>query len=110
MIALPPLLAGAVHETVAWALPGTALTESGAEGAVGFGTTAFEGDELKPSPTVLRANTVNVYVVAAAKPVSIAVVVGAVIVVVMFPGLEMTTYSVMALPPLIDGAVHCTVA
>ena len=61
MIALPPLLAGAVQLTVADALPAVAVTPVGAPGAVGaLGVTALDGDEAGPVPFALVADTVKV--------------------------------------------------
>jgi hypothetical protein len=54
-------LAGAVHETVAAALPAVAVTPVGAAGAVGaVGVTALDGLEAGPVPTALVAVTVKV--------------------------------------------------
>ena len=61
MIALPPLLAGAVQLTVAWAVPATALTLVGDPGAVGaLGVTELDGDEGLLVPIALVAVTVRV--------------------------------------------------
>jgi len=60
VIALPPL-AGAVHDTVAWALPAVATTLPGAAGAVGAtGVTAAEAAESGPVPIAFVALTRNV--------------------------------------------------
>jgi hypothetical protein len=55
---LPPL-AGAVHEIVAEALPGTALTAVGAAGGPA-GVTGPEAGEGFPVPLALEALTVKV--------------------------------------------------
>ena len=68
MIALPPLLLGAVKLTVACALPRVAVTPVGAPGTVA-GVTALDGDEAAPAPTALLAVTVKVYAVPFARPV-----------------------------------------
>jgi hypothetical protein len=60
VIDLPPLLAGAVHETAAEALPGVADTDVGAPGAVA-GVTAELGADGALVPAVFVAVTVNVY-------------------------------------------------
>jgi hypothetical protein len=61
VIGAPPLDAGAVHDTVANALPGTAATAVGAPGAVGaVGVTAVDGADAGPGPTTFVATTVNV--------------------------------------------------
>ena len=77
MIGLPPL-AGAVHVTVALALPAAALTPVGAEGAVCVpaGVTAFEAEEGGPVPIALVAATVNVYVVPLTRPLIATLVAG----------------------------------
>jgi hypothetical protein len=59
VIALPPVLAGAVHDTVAWPLPEVAVAPVGAPGGA-LGVTGVVGDEAGPSPTALNATTVNV--------------------------------------------------
>ena len=59
MMALPPLLAGAVHETTAEALPAVAATPVGAPGAVA-GVTAVEGVDATPVPIAFVAFTVKV--------------------------------------------------
>ena len=59
MIALPPLLAGAVKVTLAWALPAVAVPMVGAPGVVA-GVTLFDAAEAAPVPTALVAVTVNV--------------------------------------------------
>jgi len=57
----PPLLAGAVQETFAFAFPGVALTLVGAPGAVeALGVTAAEGADADEVPVALVAVTVNV--------------------------------------------------
>ena len=61
VIAAPPFDAGAVNATVAWPLPGVAVTPVGAPGATGAaGTTAFDAAEGALFPTELCAVTVNV--------------------------------------------------
>jgi hypothetical protein len=57
VIGLPPS-DGAVQETVADALPATAITEVGHEGTVA-GTTPLEGLEADPEPTELAAVTLK---------------------------------------------------
>ena len=58
-MAAPPLLAGAVHETVAEALPATPVTLVGAPGTVA-GVTDAEAAEAAPIPALLVAFTVKV--------------------------------------------------
>ena len=59
VIALPPLLAGAAHETLAWVLPAVAVTPVGALGTVD-GVTAVDGLDAGPVPLALAALTVKV--------------------------------------------------
>ncbi len=58
-MAEPPLLAGAVQDTVACALPAVALGAVGAPGTVLGVTEALAGDSLE-SPMAFVAITVNV--------------------------------------------------
>jgi hypothetical protein len=61
VIALPPLLLGAVQLTSAWLVAGLAVTFEGAVGGFAVnGVTAFEGADAAPVPTALVALTVNV--------------------------------------------------
>jgi hypothetical protein len=64
--------AGAVHKTVAWALPAVAVTAVGALGTV-LGVTLFEGAEAAPLPIAFAAVTVKVYAVPLVKPPTVAV-------------------------------------
>ncbi len=59
VMALPPLLAGAVNVTVAWASPAVAAPMVGAPGTVA-GVTLLEAVEAAPWPMALVAFTVNV--------------------------------------------------
>jgi hypothetical protein len=59
VIALPPLLTGAVKVTLACALPPVAVTAVGAPGTVA-GVTLFDGADAGPEPAVFVATTVNV--------------------------------------------------
>jgi hypothetical protein len=61
VIALPPLLLGAVQLTSAWLVAGLAVTFEGAVGGfVVNGVTALDGADAAPVPTALVALTVNV--------------------------------------------------
>jgi hypothetical protein len=75
VIAEPPVVAGAVQFTVAWPLPGVALTFVGADGAVGavgaVGMTAFDTLLGGPAATAFVATTVNVYDVPFVRPVTV---------------------------------------
>ena len=111
VIGLPPS-DGAVHDTVADALPATAVTFVGAAGAVGAcGVTALDAEDDGPSPIPLVAKTLNVYdvpldrgptevVVAGGEPVTVATTP---------PGVDVTVYFVIPLP-FDGGADHETVA
>ena len=72
VIAEPPLEAGAVHVTVALALPPTPATAVGAPGADGgaVGVTGAEAGESALGPTPLVATTLNVYAVPLVSPVT----------------------------------------
>jgi len=109
LMALPPLDDGGVHETVAWALPEVAVTLVGGP-ATAAGVTALDGVEAGPGPTALAAVTVNVYDVPLVRPATVAVVCEPATVTVAPPGLAVTTYEVIELPPFEDGADHVTVA
>jgi hypothetical protein len=60
VIAEPPSLAGAVHDTAAWAFPAVPLTPVGAPGTV-HGVTAAEAADAAEVPATFVAVTVNVY-------------------------------------------------
>ena len=61
MIALPPLLAGALQLTSAWLEAGLALTPVGAPGALAeVGVIALDCPDAGPEPLGLDACTVNV--------------------------------------------------
>jgi hypothetical protein len=107
VIALPPLLAGAVKATDACALPGVATGEVGAPGTVA-GVTALEVSEGAPVPTAFVAVTVNLYEVPLVRPVTVIGVVAPVP--VKLPGCEVTVYEVIGLPPLLPGAAKETEA
>jgi hypothetical protein len=106
VIAEPPLLAGAVNETVAWPLPCTAVTLVGAPGAVAGRTELLVADAVLV-PIAFVAVTVNVYVVPLVSPV---IVIGEDPPVAVAPVFEVTVYEVIADPPLFVGAVNETVA
>src|SRR5919199_43792 len=83
---LPPSAAGAVQETVALASPAVAATADGASGAVGAGAggggatgvTELEASDAGLLPIALVATTVKVYAVPLVRPVTVALVAGAV--------------------------------
>ena len=78
VIAVPPLLAGALHETVASVLPATAFTPVGAPGIVD-GVTALEAADEFEVPMAFVATMVKVCGVPFVKPVTVAVVAPAVV-------------------------------
>ena len=110
MIALPPLLTGAEKVTLACALPPVAVTAVGAPGAVA-GVTLFDGVDAGLDPAALVATTVKVYAVPLVNPV-IACVVDVLPALPSTPpaGFDVTVYPVIALPPLLTGAVNVTLA
>ena len=69
------MLAGAVQDTAADALPAVAVTAVGAFGTgVALGVTAAEGADAAEVPAGLVAVTVNVYAVPLVNPVTVEVV------------------------------------
>ena len=59
VMAEPPFVAGAVHETVAWPLPRTPETAVGADGGP-TGVTLVEAVDATELPTAFVARTTNV--------------------------------------------------
>jgi hypothetical protein len=57
-VMVEPSSKGAVHDTVAWPLPGVALTPVGASGTVD-GVTGFDGADVAPVPSAFDATTVK---------------------------------------------------
>jgi hypothetical protein len=106
VMGLPPF-DGAVKLTIAWAVPATAVTPVGAAGAPN-GITAVDGDDDWLDPMKLIAVTVKVYAMPLVSPVT--VIGPAVPVALMLPGLVVTVYPEMVLPPLLVGGVKLTVA
>jgi hypothetical protein len=106
VIAEPPLLGGAVHDTTACAFPGAAFTAVGAPGTV-LGVTAALGKEASELPAALAAVSVNVYAVPLVRPVTVAVV-PMIVLALAPPGEAVTVYPVTGDPPLLDGATHET--
>ena len=107
VMAFPPSEIGAEKETEASALPAVAVPIVGAPGTVA-GVTELEAEEALPVPTMFVAVTVNVYGVPLVRPVT---VIGELAPVpVIDPGLEVTVYEVMALPPFEPGAENVTEA
>ncbi|GAA3406273.1 hypothetical protein GCM10020370_32660 [Paenibacillus hodogayensis] len=108
MIALPPSLAGASKLTVAVPLPAVALTFVGELGSL-IGVTLPDVTDASELPTLFFATTVNVYAVPYVNPVTVTGL-AVVLVPVIPPGLDVTVYSVIALPPSLAGASKLTVA
>jgi hypothetical protein len=115
----PPLLAGAVHETLAEPLPAVAETPVGAPGMLPgttgsdgdnpvAGMTAADGDDVALLPAALVATTVKVYAVPLVRPLTTQGLV--VHDAVAPPGDAVTVYPVIVPPPLFVGAVHETLA
>ncbi|GKS13454.1 hypothetical protein YDYSY3_44540 [Paenibacillus chitinolyticus] len=111
MIALPPSLAGASKLTVACPLPAVAVTFVGALGTLigATGVTLPDAADTAELPALFFATTVNVYAVPFVNPVTMT---GLAVVLVPLnpPGLDVTVYSVIALPPSLAGASKLTVA
>src|SRR6266566_188970 len=111
VIGEPPVDEGACQDTVACALPATALTFCGALGTV-TGVTARDV-AVGPVPTTVVAATANVYVVPLVSP---EIVVESVVPLTLVAGCAVapmygvTVYPVMALPPSDDGVCQETVA
>jgi hypothetical protein len=104
-----PLFAGAVHDTVADALPAVAATPAGVPGAVA-GVTELDAADDGDAPTAFVAVTVNVYAVPFVNPLTVALVpLEVVAVCAADPTKGVTVYDVIGLPPL-AGAVQETVA
>jgi hypothetical protein len=72
------------------------------------GVTLLDAADAGPVPIALVAVTVKVYVVPFVKPVTVIGLDAPVA--VMLPGLEVTVYDVIALPPFEAGGVKLTVA
>jgi hypothetical protein len=106
VIAVPPFAMGAVNGTVidvALAIVGVPIV--GASGTT-FGVIDVEADDGVELPRALVATTVNVYAVPAVNPVT---VIGEDVPdAVIPPGLEVTVYPVIAVPPFALGAVNGT--
>ena len=74
------------------------------------GVIALDALDDAPSPTALVATTTNVYAVPFVRPVTVAVRVVPPTVTVAPPGLAVTRYSVVSIPPVEDGAAQLTIA
>ena len=107
VIAEPPFIAGAVQETIAEELPGTAETLVGAPGTA-IGVTEAEAEEAVEGPTEFLATTVNVRAVPLVRLLKLAVRTFPTVTAVPVDGV--TVYSVITEPPFEAGAVQLTVA
>jgi hypothetical protein len=104
VIAAPPLVAGADHETATWALPLVPVALVGTPGIVA-GVTAADEAEIADVPTSFVAVTVKVYEVPFARPVTRH---GETELEQVTPsGFDVTVYEVIA-DPLLAGAVQAT--
>jgi len=72
------------------------------------GTTAPDTADADPAPALFAAVTVNVYEVPFVRPGTVQLVVD--VVQMNEPGVDVTVYPVVALPPLEAGATHDTAA
>ena len=106
-MAEPPSDEGAVHAITIWALPRVPVTVWGAVGAPN-GVTAADGDDVADEPRAFTAATEKVYEVVVVRPTTLAV--RAAVVTDVQPGVQVTTYDVIARPPSLAGADQLTVA
>jgi hypothetical protein len=104
----PPLF-GAVKLTVADPFPAEAVTFVGVDG-LPTGVTALEAADAAELPRTFWATALNVYGVPLVNPDTSQPAVGSVVVQVNPPGDEVTTYPVIADPPVLVDAVNVTVA
>jgi len=72
------------------------------------GTTAPDAADADPAPALFAAVTVNEYEVPFERPVTVQLVVD--VVQVNEPGVDVTVYPVVGLPPVEEGAIHDTAA
>ena len=73
MIGEPPLDAGAVHDNATWVLPGVGVSPVGEPGDVA-GVDDTTGEEGRPVPTELTAETWKSYDTPFVRPVTVALV------------------------------------
>jgi len=107
VIAAPPSLSGAVHDTTNWPFsPFVAETDVGAPATVD-GIALFDASEAVPEPATFVAVTVNVYETPFVRPSTVQNV-PRVAVQENPPGFDVTVYAVINEPPLETGAVHET--
>jgi len=106
-MAEPPLFRGGVNVITASPLPAVAVPIIGASGT-SEGITVLLGAEALPVPDAFVAVTVKVYEVPFVSHVTVSGEEPPVA--VNPPGLEVTVYEVMALPPLLTGAEKVIVA
>ena len=85
-----------------------ATTPVGEPGTVVEGVTGVDAEEATELPFALVATTVNVYAVPFDNPVTLMGELAPVT--EIFPGLEVTVYPVIALPPVVPGAKNETLA
>jgi hypothetical protein len=104
-IGRPPVAIGAFHTTNAPLAPEVAVTLVGAPGTAA-GVADAEGAEAAPLPAPFVAVTVKVYLMPLVRPLTVHDVVE--LVQVLPPGLDVTVYSVIELPPSDAGTDHET--
>jgi len=107
VIAEPPLLAGAAHDTTACVFPELPVTPCGGPGGP-FGVTGVEAVDGAPVPAEFVAFTENVYAVPSVSPPTLQV--SRLVVHVLLSGADVTVYPVTAAPPLLAGAAQVTAA
>jgi hypothetical protein len=103
---LPPVFDGAVHVSSACLLPGVTVKPPGADDwlpAVGVA----EADAVAPGPALLTARTKNVYLVPFVRFVRMQSL-GLGLVSQVAPLSCDTSYLMIALPPVFEGAVHAS--
>jgi hypothetical protein len=108
VIGLPPSDVGATHVTIACPLPAVAVTLAGASGML-MGTTEFDDLDSGDGPCAVIVWTVNVYLVPFVSRVTVAVSVEPSTYTDWPPGLAVTVYPVIGLPPSNVGATQDTI-
>jgi hypothetical protein len=97
-----------VNAILAELAPPVATTLVGGPGTVAIGVTAVDGEEATELPFELVATTVKVYAVPFVNPVTLRGELAPVT--EILPGLEVTVYPVITLPPVVPGAENETLA
>jgi hypothetical protein len=105
VIAAPPLLAGAIHDTTDWVDSNDVPATPVGAPAIADGITVFDGSDALLIPARFVAVTVNVYDVPFMRPATVQEV-AVVAVQVRPPGEAVTVYPVIEIPPSLTGAIH----